>query len=144
MKPKPLASLNHFTFPDVLIEISFLCCLRRSTEFILDAANHWCTKPNVIRAPRIPSEVEDRQSCLSACLPWPTRLSVLQHLTCENPHMRTSAFAFLLLGFAFAALAQQQQQQQPEFVRRAQDLVRSGKLEEALAVYDAELKTSPN
>ena len=34
--------------------------------------------------------------------------------------------------------------QQPEFLRRAQQLTRSGSLEEALAVYQGELKTSPN
>ena len=34
--------------------------------------------------------------------------------------------------------------QQPEFVRRAQQLVRSGSLEDALAVYQSELKTSPS
>src|SRR6266850_180119 len=32
----------------------------------------------------------------------------------------------------------------PEFQRRAQQLVRSGNLDEALAVYEAELKTSPD
>jgi Flp pilus assembly protein TadD len=32
----------------------------------------------------------------------------------------------------------------PEFVRNAQQLMRSGKLDEALGVYQAELKTSPN
>lgn len=34
--------------------------------------------------------------------------------------------------------------EQPEFVRRAQELARGGSLDEALAVYQAELKTSPN
>jgi len=34
--------------------------------------------------------------------------------------------------------------EQPEFVRRAQELARGGRLDEALAVYQAELKTSPN
>ena len=33
---------------------------------------------------------------------------------------------------------------QPEFVKRAQELARSGKLDDALAVYQAELKTSPD
>src|SRR5581483_9494644 len=48
----------------------------------------------------------------------------------------------LLIAIASSALAQQPQP--PEFVKRAQDLVRSGKLEEALDVYQSELKTSPN
>jgi len=34
--------------------------------------------------------------------------------------------------------------EQPEFVRRAQQLVRSGSLDDALGVYQAELKTSPD
>ncbi len=61
--------------------------------------------------------------------------------------MRTAIFTLL-----FAALAVQAQQtppaapppEQPEFVKRAQGLVRSGSLDEALGVYQTELKTSPN
>ena len=36
------------------------------------------------------------------------------------------------------------QTQEPEFVRRAQQLARNGSLDEALGVYQSELKTSPN
>jgi tetratricopeptide (TPR) repeat protein len=60
----------------------------------------------------------------------------------------------ILLVTAFATLAQAQAPappappapapEQPEFVRRGQQAVRSGKLDEALSVYQAELKTSPN
>jgi len=63
----------------------------------------------------------------------------------ESALMRTSALGLLLVAFASAGLAQPQQQPpQPEFVKHAQELVRSGKLDDALAVYQAELKTSPN
>jgi tetratricopeptide (TPR) repeat protein len=58
------------------------------------------------------------------------------------------ALAFTVLFAAFAAFAQVQTPpvpaQQPEFVRRAQQLVRSGSLDGALGVYQAELKTSPD
>jgi tetratricopeptide (TPR) repeat protein len=57
--------------------------------------------------------------------------------------MRTAAIAFLLA----ACLAQAQTTpppEQPEFVKRAQQLVRSGKLDEALALYRDELKTKPD
>jgi len=59
--------------------------------------------------------------------------------------MRTTAFALLLAAFAAHAQtpAPAPPPEQPEFVRRAQQLVRGGNLDEALAVYQAELKTSP-
>jgi len=57
--------------------------------------------------------------------------------------MRTAALALVLT--AFAAQAQTPPPpEQPEFVKRAQQLVRNGGLDEALAVYQTELKTSPN
>lgn len=60
--------------------------------------------------------------------------------------MRTAAW--ILLATALAAHAQTPTPapapEQPEFVKRAQQLVRNGSLDEALAVYQAELKTSPN
>jgi len=62
--------------------------------------------------------------------------------------MRKLMIVLLSLGFAAAvfaqAPAQPAQPPQPEFVKRAQELVRSGKLDDALAVYQAELKASPN
>ncbi|HJT17147.1 MAG TPA: tetratricopeptide repeat protein, partial [Thermoanaerobaculia bacterium] len=58
--------------------------------------------------------------------------------------MRRSLFVILVFAFTAPLFAQAPAQQQPEFVKRAQDLVRSGKLDDALAVYEAELKTSPN
>jgi tetratricopeptide (TPR) repeat protein len=63
--------------------------------------------------------------------------------------MRTARIALLSI-LAVTAYAQAPspapppQPQQPEFVRRGQELIRAGKLEEALAVYQAELKTAPN
>ena len=64
--------------------------------------------------------------------------------------MRTAIFVLFLA--ASAALAQTTAQppapappaEQPEFVKRAQQLVRGGSLDEALAVYHAELKASPD
>jgi tetratricopeptide (TPR) repeat protein len=51
----------------------------------------------------------------------------------------------VLLGSAAALLAQTPaQQQQPEFVKQAQQLMREGKPEAALAVYRQTLQTSPN
>jgi len=65
--------------------------------------------------------------------------------------MRTNAFVLLAVLFATAAAAQTPapaapapQPEQPEFVRRAQQFVRDSKLDDALAVYQAELKTSAN
>lgn len=59
--------------------------------------------------------------------------------------MRPCAFLFAA-SLAFAALGQTPQTPpaQPEFVRRAQQLVRSGSLEDALSVYQTELKSSPD
>lgn len=59
---------------------------------------------------------------------------------------RVLTFALLLVSFAVPACAQApgQDQQQPEFVRQARQLLREGKLEGALAVYQQELKTSPD
>jgi tetratricopeptide (TPR) repeat protein len=50
----------------------------------------------------------------------------------------------ILLLSAIPLFAQAPPAQQPEFVRRAQDMLRAGKLDDALGVYEAELKTSPN
>lgn len=58
--------------------------------------------------------------------------------------MRKSFLFVFIVVLTSAAFAQQPQQQQPEFVKRAQDLVRGGKLDDALAVYEAELKTAPD
>lgn len=60
--------------------------------------------------------------------------------------MRTAVFAFLaalVAPFAFAQ-APAPPAEQPEFVRAAQQLVRGGDLFKALAVYQAELKKSPD
>jgi tetratricopeptide (TPR) repeat protein len=64
--------------------------------------------------------------------------------------MRNTGLALLSTIFVTLALAQAPvpapapAPEQPEFVKRAQQLVRSGSLDEALAVYQTELKTSPN
>jgi hypothetical protein len=64
--------------------------------------------------------------------------------------MRKAAFALLSVSLVTSALAQAPvpapaaPQPQPEFVRNAQQLVRSGDLAGALAIYQAELKTSPD
>ncbi|HEX9606113.1 MAG TPA: hypothetical protein VF962_02700 [Gemmatimonadaceae bacterium] len=59
--------------------------------------------------------------------------------------MRTSALVILFIAFvAFAQTPAAPPPEQPEFQRRAQQLVRSGNLDEALAVYEAELKASPD
>jgi len=52
-------------------------------------------------------------------------------------------FAALFAAFTVQAQAPASPADQPELVRRAQELVRSGSLEDALAVYQAELKTTP-
>lgn len=57
--------------------------------------------------------------------------------------MKNISFVALVL-LASAALAQTPPDTRPEFVKRAQDLVRAGNLNDALTVYLAELKTSPN
>lgn len=62
--------------------------------------------------------------------------------------MRTAALALLCSlvvrgTFAQAPAPAPSQAEQPEFVKRAQQLVRSGKLEDALAVYQIELKSNP-
>lgn len=51
---------------------------------------------------------------------------------------------FVILGSVAALFAQAPQQQQPEFVKQAQQLMREGKPEAALAVYRQTLQTSPN
>ncbi len=60
--------------------------------------------------------------------------------------MRKTALALLSTVFVTFAFAQAPAPppQQPEFVKHAQQLVRSGNLDEALAVYQTELKTSPD
>ncbi len=59
---------------------------------------------------------------------------------------RTILFAFLLMTLVAHAQtpAPAPRTEQPEFVRRAQQLARGGNLDEALAVYEAELKASPD
>jgi tetratricopeptide (TPR) repeat protein len=52
--------------------------------------------------------------------------------------MRTAIAALLVAAAAFA----QTPPSQPEFVRKAQQLMREGKLDDALAVYQGEVKTS--
>lgn len=58
--------------------------------------------------------------------------------------MRTAVLALVLAAFAAFAQTPAPPPEQPEFVKRAQQLVRNGSLDEALAVYQAELKTSPD
>jgi len=55
--------------------------------------------------------------------------------------------AFLVLSASLAPLLAQtpgSQQQQPEFIRQGQQLMREGKLDDALALYRRTLQTSPN
>jgi tetratricopeptide (TPR) repeat protein len=55
--------------------------------------------------------------------------------------------AFLVLSVSLAPLLAQTpgtQQQQPEFIRQGQQLMREGKLDDALALYRKTLLTSPN
>lgn len=66
--------------------------------------------------------------------------------------MRNTSLALLSAAFVACAVAQAPAPpspsapatQQPEFVRRAQQLVRNGNLDEALALYQAELNASPD
>ena len=54
---------------------------------------------------------------------------------------------FLVLSFSLAPLLAQtpgSQQQQPEYIRQGQQLMREGKLDDALALYRKTLETSPN
>ena len=64
----------------------------------------------------------------------------------KKPTIATSALALVvILGSATALIAQTSaQQQQPEFVKQAQQLMKEGKPEAALAVYRQTLQTSPN
>jgi len=50
----------------------------------------------------------------------------------------------IILGSVAALFAQTPTQQQPEFANQAQQLMREGKPEAALAVYRQTLQTSPN
>jgi hypothetical protein len=55
--------------------------------------------------------------------------------------------AFLVLSASLAPLLAQMpstQQQQPEFIQQGQQLVREGKLDDALALYRQTLQVSPN
>src|SRR5438552_11137511 len=55
--------------------------------------------------------------------------------------------AFLVVSASLAPLLAQtpgSQQQQPEFIRQGQQLMREGKLDDALALYRRTLETSPN
>ncbi len=58
----------------------------------------------------------------------------------------SGAFLLLLSVFLAPLLAQMPggQQQQPEFIRQGQQLMRGGKLDDALALYLKTLQTSPN
>jgi len=59
--------------------------------------------------------------------------------------MRTAiALLFLALAVHAQTPPTPPPAEQPEYLKRAQQLVRSGSLDEALTVYQAELKTSPN
>lgn len=52
--------------------------------------------------------------------------------------------ALLVLPAAVFAQAPARQQQQPEFIRRGRQLLREGKLQDALALYQQTLQTEPN
>jgi len=54
-----------------------------------------------------------------------------------------ASYCFPASLFAQATQAPAQRQQQPEFIRQGQQLMREGKLEEALALYRQTLQTSP-
>lgn len=56
----------------------------------------------------------------------------------------TSSFLLFFLSSLFAQNTGGQQQQQPEFIRQGQQLMRDGKLEDALALYRQTLQSSPN
>lgn len=59
--------------------------------------------------------------------------------------MRTVALLFISsMAFAQTTPPPAPLPEQPEFQRRAQQLTQSGKLDEALSVYEVELKTSPD
>jgi tetratricopeptide (TPR) repeat protein len=66
--------------------------------------------------------------------------------------MRARICAIFLLGFVvldslgpvYGQASGQQQQEQPEFIRQGQQLLREGKLDEALALYRNTLQASPN
>jgi tetratricopeptide (TPR) repeat protein len=60
--------------------------------------------------------------------------------------LRSASFSFVLLFFASVIFAQTPggQQQQPEFIRQGQQLMRDGKLEDALALYRQTLQSSPD
>jgi tetratricopeptide (TPR) repeat protein len=73
--------------------------------------------------------------------------------TASSPHAIISAmrqvarmrrYALVFLTFAAAGLAQPPMGQQPEFIRQGQQLVRQGKLDEALALYRKNLEASPD
>src|SRR5258708_23533807 len=62
---------------------------------------------------------------------------------------RIRRYALIVMIFAAGLSAQTAQpqggqQQQPEFIRKGQQLMREGKLEEALALYRETLQTSPD
>lgn len=62
---------------------------------------------------------------------------------------RALACALFIIALGVSSIAAQQQQQQqndppPEFIRRGQQLMREGKLEEALAVYRQEFSNASN
>jgi len=56
----------------------------------------------------------------------------------------TSVLAACLVCIAAASAQPPARGPQPEFVRQGQQLIRQGKLDEALALYERELKTSPD
>jgi len=60
---------------------------------------------------------------------------------------RSAALNLLVVLFAFPVLFAQApggQQQQPEFIKQGQQLIREGKLDDALALYRRTLQTSPD
>ena len=64
-----------------------------------------------------------------------------------NATVRTITSVFILVLCSVAALSAQtpgSQQQQPEFIKQGQQLMREGKLNDALALYRKTLETSPN
>src|SRR5438045_7893490 len=62
-------------------------------------------------------------------------------------HIRRCTLVVLIFAAGLSAQTAQpegQQQQQPEFIRKGQQLMREGKLDEALALYRQTLQSSPD
>jgi len=109
--------------------------------------------------PRGPAFLPCERSCvleigfLNSVLPWvDTGSNTSGKRPCEIiPPMRATIAviprAFLVLSASLAPLLAQMpstQQQQPEFIQQGQQLVREGKLDDALALYRQTLQVSPN